>query len=78
MFDIMECLDDATTSSPTVTNFSNPTVTGINNTFWDFKSFTKAIYVENMGLFLQTRPMSCSDQDIHLRVYVTVGVATST
>ena len=33
MFDIMGCLDDATASAPTVTEFSNPTVTGINNTF---------------------------------------------
>ena len=46
MFDIMECLDGATASSPTVTNFSNPTVTGINNTFWDFKF---------VGLFYRTR-----------------------
>ena len=47
MFDIMGCLDDATASSPTVTKFSNPTVTGINNTFWDFKF---------VGLFYQTVP----------------------
>ena len=46
MFDIMGCLDGATASSPTVTQFSNPTVTGINNTFWDFKF---------VGLFYRAR-----------------------
>ena len=47
MFDIMGCLDGATASSTTVTKFSNPTVTGINNAFWDFKS---------VGLFYQAVP----------------------
>ena len=37
MLDIMGCLGGVTVSSPTVTKFSNPTVTGINNIFWDFK-----------------------------------------
>ena len=47
MFDIMGYLDGATASSPTVNKFSNPTVTGINNTFWDSKF---------VGLFYRASP----------------------
>ena len=45
-FHVVEKVDFPDASSPTVTNFSNPTVTGINNTFWDFKF---------VGLFYRTR-----------------------
>ena len=50
MFDIMGCMDVATASSPTVTKFRNPTVTGINNAFWDFK-FVGLFYLERSKLY---------------------------